>query len=342
MPTDKPLRPDLLGSDVHTTTLWILVAALFAGWVLAHFLSRRLLKSRPLELAGFVVRTGLGTAALWALWQAVARHLVLETTWSLVVSGLIGAFAIEVIVGLYQWEKRIVKPATGRWLLGLRLLLTGCVLVILVQPVFARTETRRVDRNVIVLVDDSASMQIADKDMPVVEKLALAEFEGISVLKDRPALPRLFTEAKLMAAEFEGMVEKFKLADDATRDEVKEFITGSTAETDKLEQRGNAWSEAAGQAMDENRKEQKVLPEDMKRLRNELRKRFLQDFRESMKDFRNGLAGVDARKVRAGARDAARPMATATRPTAPPAPSGRCPSWWSPQASAPRPRPSRA
>lgn len=305
MPTDKSPRPDLLGSDVHTTILWILAAALITGWVIAHFLSRRLLRTRPLQLAGFSVRTVLGTAALWALWQAVARHLVLETSWSLTVSGLIGAFAIEVIIGLYQLEKKIVKPTTGRWLLGLRLLLTACVLIILIQPVFARNETRRVERNVIVLVDDSASMQIADKDMPVVEKLALAEFEGIQVLKDRPALPRLFTEAKLMAAAFEGMVEKFKLSDEATGDEVKEFIAARTAETDKLEQIGNAWSESVAQAMDENRKEQRDLPDDMNRLRNEVKKRFLLNFRESLKEFRNGLSRVDARQVRSGARDAA-------------------------------------
>src|SRR6185503_17776534 len=134
-------------------------------------------------------------------------HLVLETSWPLVVCGFIGAFSIEVLVALYQLEKRIVKPGHGRWLLGLRLLLTAAVLTILVQPVFARSETRRVDRNVVVLVDDSASMQIADKDMPVAEKLAVAAFEGIEVMKQRPEMSKLLGEGKPLAAGFEKMAE---------------------------------------------------------------------------------------------------------------------------------------
>ena len=191
MTTDKPPRHDLLGSEVHTSSVWILASALIAAWTITHWLSRRFLKTKSLKLAGFVVRTVLGTAAIWAFWQAVARHLVLETSWSLWVCGLIGAFSIEVLIALYQLEKRIVRPGVGRWLLALRLILTAAVLTILVQPVFSRNETRRVDRNVVVLVDDSASMQISDKDMPVAEKLAVAAFEGIDVMKGRPEMPKL-------------------------------------------------------------------------------------------------------------------------------------------------------
>ena len=145
----KQGRPDLLGNEVHTASVWILSAAIIAAWILAHALSRRYLHTRPLKLAGFALRTISGTAAIWAFWQAMARHLVLETSWPLWVCGFLGAFSIEVLIALYQLEKRIVRPALGRWLLGLRLVLTAAVLTILVQPVFARSETRGIDRNVV-------------------------------------------------------------------------------------------------------------------------------------------------------------------------------------------------
>lgn len=301
----KPPRHDLLGSEVHTTSVWILAAVLIAAWVLSHLLSRRFLRTRLLMLAGFAVRTVLGTAAIWALWQGVARHLVLETSWPLWLCGLIGGFSIEVIVALYQLEKRIVRPGIGKWLLALRLLLTAAVLTILVQPVFARDETIRIDRNVVVLVDDSASMQIADKDMPVAEKLVLAAFEGIEVMKERPALPRLFNEAPGLAAEFERMAERFKLPENYSRDEIKEFIATNKEALDGLQQRSAAWVDSLTGAMDENRKEQRDLPEDIKRLRNDLKKRFLKDYRDALEDLRNGLARVDVRQIRTAARAAA-------------------------------------
>ena len=81
MTTEKPPRTDLLGNEVHTSSVWIMSAALMAAWVAAHIISRRFLKTKPLKLAGFAVRTVLGTAAIWAFWQAAARHLVLDTSW---------------------------------------------------------------------------------------------------------------------------------------------------------------------------------------------------------------------------------------------------------------------
>src|SRR5262245_26356847 len=102
MNPDKTPRSDLLGPEVHTPSVWMLAAGLLIVWMVSHFLSRRILKTKPLQLAGFAVRTAIGTGAIWAFWQAVARHFVLETTWPLWVAGLIGAFAIEVIIALYQ------------------------------------------------------------------------------------------------------------------------------------------------------------------------------------------------------------------------------------------------
>src|SRR5690242_17550144 len=98
MTVEKPARTDLLGTEVHTTSVWILCGVLIAAWVVSHIISRRTLKTRPLKLAGFAVRTVVGTAAVWSFWQAVARHLVLETSWPLVVCGFIAAFTLEALI----------------------------------------------------------------------------------------------------------------------------------------------------------------------------------------------------------------------------------------------------
>ncbi len=305
MISEKSSRTDLLGTEVHTTSVWILCAVLLGVWIVSHVISWRLLKTRPLQLAGFAVRTALGTAALWTFWQAVARHLVLESSWSLWLSGFIGAFSIEALVGLYQLEKKIVSRRLGRWLLGLRLVVVAAVLVILIQPVFARDDIRRVDRNVVVLVDDSASMQIADKDMPVAEKLAVAAFEGIDVMNQRPELPKLLAQGRLMAGEIDRAAERFKLPDNSSADDVKRFIAANKPVFDELQKTASVWLEALNAGMNENRPEQRDLPEDLRRLRSDLKKRLLIDFRENLRVFTEGVQRNDAHAARGGARDAA-------------------------------------
>jgi len=199
MSSDPALRSDLLSAGVPTFVVVMLPLLLGGLWVAAHAVGGRVLKPsqpRTALLAGFVVYVAIGALALWSLWQALARFIVLETSWSLWTSALIGSLAVEIVVGLFRWEKRIVDPIVGRALLALRLAAVGLVLLILVQPVLAWTQQRKIERRVVVLVDDSESMQLVDRQSTPTEKVEVAGFRGAGPAANRPALGSLLTASR--------------------------------------------------------------------------------------------------------------------------------------------------
>ncbi len=304
MPT-KPLRTDLLDTGIPVATLWLLAAGLLTMWVILHWASRRLPGGGWVRAAGGLVRTAAGTAAIWSVWQAIARHLVLESSWPLWVNALVGAAAIEIIIGLYQLEKRIVRPGVGRWLLGLRLLMTAAVLTILVQPVFARDEERREDRNVVVLVDDSASMQIADRGMPVDEKLALAAFEGMDVMKGRPVLAGVLAEGRGVQRRLDAAAEALRVIELSGREEEKERLEKEAEGLRALEDEARKWAATARGAIDGAGG---GLSEDLRRVQDLLRRRLGNDTLEGLNQVRAGLNGRNSRQLRRGFSDAATAM----------------------------------
>jgi len=205
MTPDPALRTDLLAAGVPTFVVVLLPLLLAGLWVILHALSTRLLTpGLPMSaLAGaFAARVAAGMAALWALWQAVARFVVLETSWSLWTSAALGALAVEIVVALFQWEKQIVARGMGRMLLALRLLSVVLVLLILVQPVLAWTQQRKIERRVVVLVDDSESMQLVDRQATATEKVEVAGFRGAAPTAARPAFGPLLTAGR----EFQAML----------------------------------------------------------------------------------------------------------------------------------------
>lgn len=316
LPKSDTLRTDLLGSDVHTGFVWGLAVALLLLWVVSHRLSARLLQGggRLAHAAGFLVRVLIGSVAIWAFWQAVSRHLFLETSWSLAFSGFLGALAVEIILALYRLEQRIVSPKLGRWLLGLRLLLAATVLTILVQPVFARDFTRKETRTVVVLMDESGSMQIADQNMTVDERLTLAEFAGVEVLKERSPLPRLFQRAQ----ELSGLLEResialqtaSELSSTASPAGRAEQVTPLIEETLELTRR-------AEDAMNESRREQRDLPDDLKRLRDGLRRELTGQLREHANNAAKALKDGDAGRLRTELRRASNQISQSMARSAP-------------------------
>jgi hypothetical protein len=301
MPT-KPLRTDLLDSAIATPTVWMGAAALLLFWMLLHWLSRRFATGKLLRWLAWPLRIAVGTAAIWTVWQAVARHLVLESSWPLWVNALVGATAIEIICGLYQLEKRIVKPSLGRWLLALRLLMTAAVLTMLVQPVFARDEERREDRNVVVLVDDSASMQIADREMPVDEKLGLAAFEGMDFLRNRPPLATALGEGRSLLERLAAAAESLRVVEMLGRDEEKTRLDKEAAAWRDLEDQARQWAARVRPAIDVN---VGTITEDFRRAQDIMRRRLGNDTLEGLNQIRAGLGSRNARQLRRGFSDAA-------------------------------------
>ncbi|MFN0129364.1 MAG: hypothetical protein ACKV19_22080 [Verrucomicrobiales bacterium] len=211
MRPDAALRTDLVSAGVPTFVVALLPLLGLALWVGAHRIGSRVVKPdapKPAGTAAFALRVAVGTFALWMIWQALARFVVLETSWSLWLSAFIGALAFEIVTALFQWERRIVEPAVGRLLLGLRLGAVALVLLILVQPVLAWTQQRKIERRVVVLVDDSESMQLVDQQATATEMVETAVFRGDPAVAGRPPITALAAAARAfqsdLARELDG------------------------------------------------------------------------------------------------------------------------------------------
>ena len=311
------MRTDLPGSEIHVAVMWGLAAALLALWAGSHWLSARFLTTRPLRALGFLGRVILGTGALAAFWGSVGRHLVLETTWSLAANALIGGVAVEVVLALYALEKRIVPLAVGRWLTGLRLLAVLSVLTILVQPVFSRKETRRVDRNVVVVLDESESMQQADPHMPVGERLALAGYLGLGGLQGRPALAGLVDQAGKLSAQVAAAEEWVRPPDGVNEAAAKEMIGNRRDALIALLEEAGAWNRGAEPALEEGRQGMAQLPSDLKKLSGELRQTAVNKLKDALRQAREAVDRGEGRRLRAALRTASELFNAVTAEAAP-------------------------
>jgi hypothetical protein len=82
---------------------------------------------------------------------------------------------LVLILWLYRYELKLVSRGMAAFLLGLRLVALALILVLLcLQPVYARDRTEELPGRVLVLVDRSDSLGIADPQRPVADKLRLA------------------------------------------------------------------------------------------------------------------------------------------------------------------------
>ncbi|MEM1293952.1 MAG: hypothetical protein AAGH89_01215 [Verrucomicrobiota bacterium] len=180
-------RHDLLGADFPAWMIALLLLAALATWAGSHWIKDR--------FSGFLngwpwlaVRVVLVTVVLWFAWQLLGRVFVLETSWSLWFTSFVGGVAIEAIWWIYGLEKGLIMPWRGRLLLALRLFATITVLVILVQPVFSRMIDREINREVVVLVDDSESMQLSDKQHAISDQLAIGGLFEPELMSERPLM----------------------------------------------------------------------------------------------------------------------------------------------------------
>lgn len=107
-----------------------------------------------------------GVAIFFALWGVVlllARWLEVNPFWPAWVIPLIGALGAELVFWCYRYERTAISPQRGWIVLGLRLAELGLLLWILLQPVWSRFVQREIEREVIVMIDDSASMDLVDE-----------------------------------------------------------------------------------------------------------------------------------------------------------------------------------
>jgi len=177
----------VLPAAVPTAVVYLLAAAAIAAWLVAHRLTRRA-RARKGWIFGFSVRIALGFAAMLAVSQCLQRGLVLATNWPLWPIALLGAAAVEVVLALYAMERQTVSRRMGAALAGLRVALVALVIVMLAQPVWPWTLEKTIQRFVAVLVDNSASMYVADAQQSASEKMRLAEKFAVAGLRRPYAL----------------------------------------------------------------------------------------------------------------------------------------------------------
>ena len=98
----------------------------------------------------------------WVLIFLLGRVLHLGTGWPLWTVALIAAVAVEIILRLYRYEQGAVGRRKGGWLTALRLTALVALVWMLLQPVFSRKVNRELEQEIVVVLDESASMNLID------------------------------------------------------------------------------------------------------------------------------------------------------------------------------------
>ncbi|NWK55730.1 hypothetical protein HW115_08920 [Verrucomicrobiaceae bacterium N1E253] len=101
----------------------------------------------------FLIRGGYALLGQW---------LQFGTTWSLTTLALCGSLAAETIFQLSRYEQTVVASRRGRILLALRWSALAGLLWMLSQPVWSRMVKKEIKQEVIIVIDDSASMHLTD------------------------------------------------------------------------------------------------------------------------------------------------------------------------------------
>lgn len=110
-----------------------------------------------------LIRVPLVFAVAWGLMELMNKAFHLGTSWPIWIIALITALAVELIIFLYRYEQGAVGKTKGRWLTALRLTALVALVWMLLQPVLSRKVNRELEREVVIVMDDSASMHLIDE-----------------------------------------------------------------------------------------------------------------------------------------------------------------------------------
>lgn len=175
----------------------ILAVIALAGWGVTLILRRRLPRAMPAWIIfGFV----LSGFAIWLTLQFLSSFLSLATSWPLIALAVCGGFAVELIAGFYGFERSLVTKSRGRWLLALRLGALAVLILILAQPVRSFLETREIEREIAILIDESDSMLLSDQRLSSTEALDRAALLGMDEVQSRPAFQSVATQTSALSS----------------------------------------------------------------------------------------------------------------------------------------------
>ena len=101
--------------------------------------------------------------------------------WLQIILAIIGlGFSGALLIWLYSYEVRLVRPLTALGLLGLRALVLALLWFVALQPVLSRPASEKLAGRVLIAIDRSDSMSIADPQRENVNKLKLARGLGLA------------------------------------------------------------------------------------------------------------------------------------------------------------------
>ena len=177
----------VLPASIPTIVVALMALAALAAWAGSHWLTRRLAIQRGRwRLAMFITRTAIGCGAVGLVMLLLIHRdadgqslMLLTTNWPLWPLALGGALGVEALLAMYGLERATLAKRSGMVLIALRVCLPLILVAMLAQPVLPRDRLDSNRRVVAVLIDNSASMRIADRQMPASDKLRLAEMLGI-------------------------------------------------------------------------------------------------------------------------------------------------------------------
>jgi len=208
VPPDSTNRNDLFvefGPVIAGAGLAIAVAL----WIVTLVMRNRSARGRlGWTVAGIVFATG----GLWFAFRLATHFLTLATGWPLPAVALLGGLAVEAVVSLYRFERSIVSPTRGRCLLALRLAALLALLLVLLQPTHSYLETREIERELAVLVDESDSMLLADQRLTASEALDRATLLEVEATEKRPPLHDVARLARRLDADLAAESEALAAA----------------------------------------------------------------------------------------------------------------------------------
>ena len=109
-----------------------------------------------------LIRLPIVFLILWSILHGLGKIVHLSPDWPIWAVAIAGGVSIELILFLYRYESAAVTPRRARWMIALRLFALGVLGWILVEPVWVREVEKDVQREVVVVLDDSASMHLID------------------------------------------------------------------------------------------------------------------------------------------------------------------------------------
>lgn len=246
-------RDDLL-ADSQVATPWLIVGLILAllFWGASLRWRSRIENRSTLFILG-AVGAFLLSLGLWLGFQVAGRGLTLATSWSLAVLAALGGVAAEIIIGLYRLERKIVTPPSrGRLLLMLRLGALVVLLLVLLQPERTFLVDNEINREVVVLLDDSDSMQLADQRLTSMQMLDRAELFGVAAARGRlpirswsDGLAALRESLAVEQGAYEGVIDPASVF--ASRQEtIQERFTEAGKTASRLVEEGKAMEARPG------------------------------------------------------------------------------------------------